>query len=57
MIKVEYSCPVIDDPDKRCPHFEECLKNGVKGKCLLTKAEMIKRKNYITRFERRLKRM
>jgi len=39
MITVKYSCPVIDTPKELCPHFKECLKNGKKKGCLLTKEE------------------
>jgi len=55
MIKAEYSCPVIDTPNKLCPHFKECLENGKNGKCLLTKNEMVKRKDSIIGYTRRIK--
>jgi len=48
-----YICGVIETPDKKCPHFKACLKNGKKGKCLLNKKEKQNNKRRISAYIKR----
>jgi hypothetical protein len=53
VIKI-YSCGVIAVPEKNCLRFKKCLKNGRKGNCLLTEAELEKEKRKKRRYIKRI---